>query len=57
MKAIIEGNPFTKERGIDLSKLHVLFLTAAPSEAALEKLQALTLAPDRAHSSGTEIYL
>ena len=56
LKAIIDRNPFTKERGIDLSKLHVLFLSEAPSEAALNKLQALTLAPDRAHSYGQEIY-
>src|SRR5579859_722441 len=56
MEAIIDGNPFMKERGIDPSKLHVVFLSEAPSEAALEKLQALTRPPDRAHNSGREIY-
>jgi uncharacterized protein (DUF1697 family) len=56
MKEIIDDNSFTKERGIDLSKLHVLFLSASASVAALKKLQELTLAPDRTHNSGKEIY-
>ena len=56
MKAIIDDNPFTKERGLDLAKLHVLFLSESASVAALKKLQELTLAPDRTHSSGSEIY-
>ncbi len=56
MKAIIDDNPFTKERGIDLSKLHVAFLPLAPAPLALKKLQELTLAPDRVHICGQEIY-
>ena len=56
MKEIIDDNPFMKERGIDASKLHVAFLSESASAAALKKLQELTLAPDRARSSGTEIY-
>jgi uncharacterized protein (DUF1697 family) len=56
MKAIIDHNPFMKERGIDLSKLHVLFLSGSASVAALKKLRELTLAPDRTHTSGKEIY-
>ena len=56
MKRIIDDNPFTKERGLEASKLHVVFLPQAPSAAALKKLHELTLAPDRVHSSGEEIY-
>jgi uncharacterized protein (DUF1697 family) len=56
LKAIIDGNPFMKERNLDLSKLHVVFLSKAPSTPSLKKLQELTLAPDRTRSSGTEIY-
>ena len=52
MKRIINANPFTKEHGIDPSKLHVVFLSETLSEAALKQLQALTLAPDRTRSSG-----
>lgn len=56
MKKIIDDNPFAREPGIDSSKLHVVFLSQAPSPAGLEKLQELTLAPDRVHASGKEIY-
>jgi len=56
MKQIIDNNPFARERGIDTSKLHVVFLSQAPSAAALKKLQELTLAPDRTRSSGNELY-
>lgn len=56
MKSVIDDNPFIKDRGIDLSKLHVLFLLEPASSAALKKLRELTLAPDRTHSSGKEIY-
>lgn len=56
MKEIIDDNPFMKERGIDTSKLHVAFLPESASAAALKKLRELTLAPDRTHSSGKEIY-
>jgi uncharacterized protein (DUF1697 family) len=56
MKKIVEGNPFTKEHGLDRSKLHVVFLSEVPSAAALKKLQELTLAPDRVTSGNKEIY-
>ena len=56
MKEIIDDNPFMKERSIDTSKLHVAFLSESASAAALKKLQELTLAPDRTHGSGKEIY-
>lgn len=56
MKRIIDDNPFVKERGMDVSKLHVVFLPQTPTPTALKKLQQLTLAPDRVHPSGSEIY-
>jgi uncharacterized protein (DUF1697 family) len=56
MSKVIADNPFLKEHGIDLEKLHVTFLSAAPAEAALKKLAELTVAPDRFHSLGKEIY-
>jgi uncharacterized protein (DUF1697 family) len=56
MKRIIDDNPFTKERGMDVSKLHVVFLSQPPTAPALKKLQELTLPPDRVHPSGSEIY-
>src|ERR1700730_5097065 len=51
MKRIIDDNPFTKERRLDVSKLHVVFLPQTPTPVALKKLQELTLPPDRVHPS------
>jgi len=53
----IESNPFLKERGIDISKLHVTFMWQPPAQADLKKLEALAAAPDRFHSLRTEVYL
>ena len=57
MEKVIRGNPLLKEKGVDPSKLHVAFLSDAPAASALEKLQALTLLPDRARFLGKELYL
>src|ERR1700732_737697 len=38
MAKIVAGNPFPKQNGVDLTKLHVTFLAKAPSQPALEKL-------------------
>jgi uncharacterized protein (DUF1697 family) len=56
MGRIIENNPLLKEKGIDESKLHVVFLSEKPAPASLRKLQELTLSPDRVRSLGREIY-
>jgi len=53
---IIDRNPLSKLRGIDPTKLHVVFLSDAPEAAAIKKLGSLTLAPDKAHVAGKEIY-
>jgi uncharacterized protein (DUF1697 family) len=57
MKQTIANNPFLKDRGIDLTKLHVMFLSNAPASAALEKLETMTVKPDRSCCLGKEIYL
>jgi uncharacterized protein (DUF1697 family) len=54
--AAIAGNPFLKEREIDLSKLHVTFLSAVPEAAALKKLEALIAPPDRMRWVGETLY-
>jgi uncharacterized protein (DUF1697 family) len=56
MGAIIEANPFVGQRGIDVKKLHVLFLSEVPAAAAVKKLESLTAAPDKLHAAGKEIY-
>jgi uncharacterized protein (DUF1697 family) len=52
----IANNPFLSQPGIDLEKLHVAFLSEAPTPAALKKLAELTLAPDRSRCPGKEVY-
>jgi uncharacterized protein (DUF1697 family) len=57
MKQTIANNPFLKDRGIDPTKLHVMFLSNAPASAALEKLETMTMKPDRCCCLGKEICL
>ena len=56
MNRVIENNPLLREKGVDGSKLHVVFLAEKPAPASLKKLQELTLAPDRVRSLDREIY-
>lgn len=53
---IVTGNPLLRERGVDESKLHVVFVREAPSPAAIRKLESLTLEPDKIRHAGQEIY-
>ena len=57
MAKAIEDNPLLKKRGIDQDKLHIMFLSDSPAEAALIKLAALTAAPDQSCCLGKELYL
>ena len=57
MKQTIANNPFLKDRGIDPTRLHVTFLSDAPSSSALEKLEKMKMKPDRSCCLGKEIYL
>ena len=53
----LEANPLLKQRGIDLEKLHVTFLSNLPAAPALKKLAEFTLAPDQSQCVGKEIFL
>jgi uncharacterized protein (DUF1697 family) len=57
VRKTIESNPFLKERGIDLKKLHLMFLSGTPRAEAVDRLKQLPIAPDRFECSGKEIYL
>jgi uncharacterized protein (DUF1697 family) len=57
MIGTIANNPFVKDRSIDQEKLHVMFLSAVPTPAALKTLDALTAAPDQFRCLGKDIYL
>jgi len=56
MAKIIRSNPLLKEKGVDPTKLHVVFLSDTPPAAAIKRLESLTLAPDRVRWSAKEIY-
>lgn len=53
----VANNPFLKQRGIDLTRLHVMFLSDTPSPAALKKLAELKTAPDQHLCLGKDIFL
>jgi uncharacterized protein (DUF1697 family) len=57
MGGVIRVNPFLKEKGIDLSKLHVTFLSDVPALAAVKAFESLAVKPDQFRASGREIYL
>jgi uncharacterized protein (DUF1697 family) len=53
---IIQNNPWLKERGIDPARLHVAFLSDAPTAEAVKELESLTIKPDKVCVAGKEIY-
>ena len=57
MAKIVAGNPFLKQKGVDITKLHVTFLSNVPSKPAPEKLDALAGARDHYRLAKQEIYL
>jgi uncharacterized protein (DUF1697 family) len=57
LQRIIRENPFLNQKGIDLSKLHVTFLSAAAPESAEAGLKVLAVKPEQFHVRGREIYL
>jgi uncharacterized protein (DUF1697 family) len=57
MSKTIENNPFLQDRGIDQEKLHVTFLSDAPSPITLKRLADLTTAPDQSRCLDKEVYL
>ena len=54
---VLRNNPFLKERGIDVSRLHVTFLSLTPQKTAIKGLDGIAAGPDRFHCRGQEIYL
>lgn len=56
MKDIIENNPLLGERGVDASKLHVVFLSDFPPPGSIRKLESVVAAPDRVRHRDKEIY-
>jgi uncharacterized protein (DUF1697 family) len=57
LKKVIDANPFLKQPGIDRSKLHVTFLSAAVAKDILKKSGNLASGPDELRVLGKEAYL
>ena len=57
LKKITSSNPFLKEKGIDIKKLHVTFLSQIPGEAEIKNIAGVDYSPDRFVITGKEIYL
>jgi uncharacterized protein (DUF1697 family) len=57
MLAVIERNPLAKMKAVDVTNLHVTFLSKEPETAALTKLKALAAPGEDFRGVGREIYL
>jgi uncharacterized protein (DUF1697 family) len=54
---VVDENPFLKQRGVDLTNLHVTFLAGAPAAAGLKKMEGVSSGRDAFRCLGTTIYL
>lgn len=57
MQKVIERNPFLKQKELDLSKLHVVYLADNPKQDTIDKLKKINYEPDKFYISGKEVYL
>lgn len=56
LQQIINGNPFLKGQGVDTAKLHITFLSEAPTEPCLSQLKGIQSEPDKFLVIEREIY-
>jgi uncharacterized protein (DUF1697 family) len=57
MEKVIKGNPFLKQKDIDITKLHVVYLADDPKQENIDKLNTYNYEPDKFYLSGKEVYL
>ena len=57
LEKVIENNPFAKNKQIDVSSLHVTFLSEPPATSARKKLEGIAAGPDQFRVARQEIYL
>jgi uncharacterized protein (DUF1697 family) len=57
MNKVLAGNPFLKEKGIDIARLAVSFLQQPPAKPALADLSALDIGREGFHHAGRELYI
>jgi uncharacterized protein (DUF1697 family) len=56
-KKAADSNPFLKGKDIDAEKLHITFLSVAPSKENLDKANTYNYEPDRFIVKGREVYI
>jgi uncharacterized protein (DUF1697 family) len=54
---VVNSNPFLKQKGVDISRLHVVFLVDLPNPDALTKFESLASASEQVRCIGRELYL
>jgi uncharacterized protein (DUF1697 family) len=57
LRDVIARNPFARRRGIEPSKLLVMFLESHPSDEALEQVLKIKAEPEEMHIDGREVYI
>ncbi|MDQ3108316.1 MAG: DUF1697 domain-containing protein [Bacteroidota bacterium] len=57
LKKIVDANIFAPKKNIDLSKLHVTFLSDEPEKTLAEGLKKISFLPDEFLIKGKEVYL
>ncbi len=57
MRKIVDGHPFARGKGIDLSKVLVIFLSSQPGKSAVKKLEPFVSKSEKFRWLGREIYL
>jgi len=57
MRKVLAGNPYLKEKGIDIKRLAVAFVQQPPEKSALAALAAVDIGDERYHQAGREFYI
>jgi uncharacterized protein (DUF1697 family) len=57
LEKVIMRNPFSKNKQIDVSKLHVTFLSERPATNMHKALESIAAGPDRFHCADHAVYL
>lgn len=57
LQQIIATNPFLEQKGVDISKLYITFLSEAPTESALNRVREIDNESDKFIIANKEIFL
>ncbi|MCE9539399.1 MAG: DUF1697 domain-containing protein [Bacteroidetes bacterium] len=57
IRSTVERNPFLKQKEIDITKLHVVYLADNPAQEDIDKVKIYNYEPDLFYLSGKEVYL